>query len=432
MTKYERFVRWLNKFYHVQNKITICVLYTLIMAILGVLIYGATHQQANSSISVKYTVPSYTVTFDPNGGELSTTGGGVSSKIVKLGDTYGDLPVPTRTGYSFVGWRGRNMLNSFNLLPGNENADFIAEYQVYDGIYFKGTVPSPYYCSERISLLSYFEVGKTYFLYTNSRSGILEIRIDYTDGTYAFSRSSYTVKGNETSVFLYFTYTAGLEVDEYVCFMLEEGERTEYQPYFLNCYDKYVDKQNSTLYAEWIENSKNLFTNGDFENVYTQTDTGWDNSLNGTLRAWGWGDYNGDVDSPGTGYHAHIKDLSATDSLHKHVYEYHAVNTRWLGINQIINISNGMFMFTAQVYRVSGANQMRAAAWYSRASDGVNTHGSTNRIFLEEMVQGEWVTVRSYFTIDDNMNSRFEYYFYGSESGVGIFYLDNVFLTQIS
>ena len=111
MTRYERFVLWLNRFYHKQNKITICVLYTLIMAILGVLIYGATHQQANSSISVKYTVPSYTVTFDPNGGELSTTGGGVSSKIVKLGDTYGDLPVPTRVGYTFKGWHGKNIID---------------------------------------------------------------------------------------------------------------------------------------------------------------------------------------------------------------------------------------------------------------------------------------------------------------------------------
>ena len=83
MTRYERFVRWLNKFYHIQNKITICVLYTLIMIILGVMIYGATHQQANSSISVKYTRPTYTVTFDPNGGELSTMGGGIfqASKV---------------------------------------------------------------------------------------------------------------------------------------------------------------------------------------------------------------------------------------------------------------------------------------------------------------------------------------------------------------
>ncbi len=324
------------------------------------------------------------------------------------------------------------MLNSFNLLPGNENDEFTAEYQVYGGIHYKGTVQSPYYCSKRISLLSYFEVGKTYFLYSNSSAGDLEIRIDYTDGTYAFSRSSYTVKGNETKIELYFCYSAGLEVDEYVSFMLGEGEKTDYQPYFLNCYDKYVDKQNSTLYAEWIENSKNLFTNGDFEDVYTESNPSWDVSLNGTTHATGWKDINLEVDSPETGYHAHIKDITSTDPQHGHVYEYNAVNTRWLGISQNLNLSNGTFMFTAQVYRVTGANQMRAAAWYSRVSDGVNTHGETNRIFLEEMVQGEWVSVRSYFTIEDNKNSIFNYYFYGSESGVGIFYLDNVFLTQIA
>lgn len=31
--------------------------------------------------------------------------GGASSKLVRLGDTYGDLPIPTKAGYSFVGWK---------------------------------------------------------------------------------------------------------------------------------------------------------------------------------------------------------------------------------------------------------------------------------------------------------------------------------------
>ncbi len=68
MTKRERFVLWLNRFYHKQNKITICVLYTLIMAILGVIIYGAIQQKATSNVSVKYSRPYYTVTFDTQGG----------------------------------------------------------------------------------------------------------------------------------------------------------------------------------------------------------------------------------------------------------------------------------------------------------------------------------------------------------------------------
>ena len=42
---------------------------------------------------------SYTVTFDARGGSVST-----SSKTVTYNSTYGTLPTPTRTGYTFKGW----------------------------------------------------------------------------------------------------------------------------------------------------------------------------------------------------------------------------------------------------------------------------------------------------------------------------------------
>ena len=42
---------------------------------------------------------SYTVTFDANGGSVST-----ASKSVTYGSTYGTLPTPTKNGYTFVGW----------------------------------------------------------------------------------------------------------------------------------------------------------------------------------------------------------------------------------------------------------------------------------------------------------------------------------------
>ena len=41
----------------------------------------------------------YVVTFNPNGGSVSTT-----SKTVTYGSTYGTLPTPTRSGYTFLGW----------------------------------------------------------------------------------------------------------------------------------------------------------------------------------------------------------------------------------------------------------------------------------------------------------------------------------------
>ena len=99
MTKKERFVLWLNKLGRGCNRITIVVLYITIMIMLGTLIYGANQQKATSNVTVNYSRPSYTVTFDPAGG------GSSSSKIVKLGDNYGDLPTPTKTGYTFNGWQ---------------------------------------------------------------------------------------------------------------------------------------------------------------------------------------------------------------------------------------------------------------------------------------------------------------------------------------
>ena len=54
---------------------------------------------ANQTLYAKYTANQYTVTFNANGGSVSTT-----SKKVTYDSTYGDLPTPTRTGYTFAGW----------------------------------------------------------------------------------------------------------------------------------------------------------------------------------------------------------------------------------------------------------------------------------------------------------------------------------------
>ena len=35
----------------------------------------------------------------------------IQVKKVNYGDVYGDLPIPTRDGYKFLGWNGKNMLN---------------------------------------------------------------------------------------------------------------------------------------------------------------------------------------------------------------------------------------------------------------------------------------------------------------------------------
>ena len=58
-------------------------------------------QTVRNFISIVVHVPSnvFTVTFNPNGGTVSP-----NSMVITYGDTYGALPTPTRSGYTFVGW----------------------------------------------------------------------------------------------------------------------------------------------------------------------------------------------------------------------------------------------------------------------------------------------------------------------------------------
>lgn len=64
---------------------------------------GSTAQSYASSHNLSFVslgkIPKYIVTFNANGGSVST-----SSISVTNGSTYGTLPTPTRTGYTFAGW----------------------------------------------------------------------------------------------------------------------------------------------------------------------------------------------------------------------------------------------------------------------------------------------------------------------------------------
>ena len=53
----------------------------------------------NQVLYAQWTEKSFTLTFNANGGSVS-----ISNKTITYGKTYGTLPTPTRTGYSFAGW----------------------------------------------------------------------------------------------------------------------------------------------------------------------------------------------------------------------------------------------------------------------------------------------------------------------------------------
>ncbi len=56
------------RFWDKVRVVMLCVNYTLVMALLSIIIFGATQQKTSSNVSVRYSRPSYTVTFDPAGG----------------------------------------------------------------------------------------------------------------------------------------------------------------------------------------------------------------------------------------------------------------------------------------------------------------------------------------------------------------------------
>lgn len=84
---------------------------------------------ANASLT-NYSIyyPSYTLTFDANGGSVET-----KNKTIQQGKTYGDLPTPTRTGYTFNGWytaaSGGSQVSSLTTM-GNSNTTIYAHWTI--------------------------------------------------------------------------------------------------------------------------------------------------------------------------------------------------------------------------------------------------------------------------------------------------------------
>lgn len=99
-------------------------------------------------------IPTYTVTFDANGGTLSEKG----SKIVTSGSRIGTLPTVTRTGYTFEGWytekTGGNKVTSETVV--NDNYKLYAHWKqnkyfltVYNG---SGTSTLQYASGAQVTL----------------------------------------------------------------------------------------------------------------------------------------------------------------------------------------------------------------------------------------------------------------------------------------
>ena len=76
------------------------------------------------TLYAQWVANAYTVTFDANGGTVGT-----SSKTVTFGETYGTLPTPARTGYTFMGWKyGNDTITSSIEVSTTDNHALVAQW----------------------------------------------------------------------------------------------------------------------------------------------------------------------------------------------------------------------------------------------------------------------------------------------------------------
>ena len=206
---------------------------------------------------------SITISFDPEGGNIET-----ESKSVLIGKTYGELPEPTRTGYNFVGWRGKNMFDEETILMAisgavHENGYYVFNpyraHQLYsstiggiskDILSFKPNVKYT---------LSY--IGYTEYVPELDKSTFLFISFNYSDET----QLSTSLK-KQTETFVTGTSSESKSIDNIAIsygnsganvhvryIQVEEGNTaTEYEPYQLFDNDTVVTKGSDyTLHAIW-------------------------------------------------------------------------------------------------------------------------------------------------------------------------------------
>lgn len=218
----------------------------------------------------------YFVFFDANGGNLDTT-----LKEVEYGLEYGELPTPTRPGYTFKGWNGKNLINKeLSNVNGIRNESGFAGFTtvIFNNAWIKNNLnPNTRYT---ISYDVKCILVPVYDTYVSSRIGlrIYSYTSGYTDMSLTFNKrfevnderhfyKTFVTVNNlydEEANYNIIGYTNqfknnGTKVSSTMIFskiQLEEGETaTEYEPYYILPSTKVVQKTNHTLKAIWEANN---------------------------------------------------------------------------------------------------------------------------------------------------------------------------------
>lgn len=199
-----------------------------------------------------------TVTFDPQGGQLDQT-----SKNVIPNETYGILPTPTREGYTFMGWNGKNLftglvkgvaINNVNGEMGSDAKFAASDYMIINtdlSNYFLSGLSSDLW-----SYVSFYNENKEYMGRTagTTRNNITIQSTSIMDSTR--TNVGGNIKYIRITQYANSVYSTGTidDIDD-LQIQLEIGDTaTEYEPYYITSNTTVVQENNHTLKAIWQEN----------------------------------------------------------------------------------------------------------------------------------------------------------------------------------
>ena len=216
---------------------------------------------------------SYTQTLDPNGGSVSTT-----TKNVTYGSTYGDLPTPTRTGYTFNGWNAKNKFNSAS------TSQTLYNLTNTNGTYKQVEADTRTFLQWKLQKFS----GETYlgqFASTRQDSGRVALQFTKDD---TFNNLRFGLNGETRDTLIMYdvsdlengkTYTISANIlnskqgsISWNNIQIEEGTtETTYEPYYISSSTKVTTARNHILTASWTANTYSVTFNPNGGSVSTTT-----------------------------------------------------------------------------------------------------------------------------------------------------------------
>ena len=192
-----------------------------------------TNINSNVTCSIVASPSIYTVTFNANGGTVAT-----SSKQVTYNHSYGELPTPTRDGYTFKGWY----------------INYGKAYSFTDNIGINGDTGANVANAGYTSIIEYIPINGSVTLYSNFKASIY-VYDSHRNYVQRVSNAAYTHQIPASAAYmrveLYKTVNTGYDANNLVLSTIQNAETISYVNSIINSSTTETLKYDHTLIAGW-------------------------------------------------------------------------------------------------------------------------------------------------------------------------------------